>query len=116
MKKNSILWCDSEGKQHRFAAIDSSDAAVDEVLRTATALHKTGAAQWAIYFGDKGTTMKQWGISPEQAKVITGIPKPANQANIQCATLTEQNGSPIKAVPVVEGWQGLQVAPSRRRG
>lgn len=43
-------------------------------------LRKTGAAQWAIYFGDKGTPIKQWGISPEQAKVIAGMYKPVSQA------------------------------------
>ncbi|MDD2915995.1 MAG: hypothetical protein PHP70_11820 [Gallionella sp.] len=116
MKKNSILWYDSVGKPHRFAAIDTSDAAVDELLRTATALHKTGAAQWAIYFGDKGTQVKQWGISPEQAKVITGVSKPVNQAGNQGATFAEPSCRPLSAVPVLEGWQGLQVTPSRRRG
>lgn len=115
MKNNSILWYDNAGKQHRFAAIDASDAAVDEVLRTATALHKNGAAQWAIYFGDKGIPVKQWGISPEQAKVITGIFKLVNRADNQDATIAKPNSRPISAVPVLEGWQGLQVEPSRRR-
>lgn len=83
MKKNAVLWCDSTGKQRRFIAINSSDAAVDDVSRTAEALHKTGAAQWAIYFGDKGTPIKQWGISPEQAKVFAGMYKPVSQVDNQ---------------------------------
>jgi hypothetical protein len=75
MKKNSVLWCDSAGKQHRFSAINTSDTAVDDVSKTAFVLHKTGAAQWAIYFGDKGAPTKQWGISADQAKVIAGMYK-----------------------------------------
>ena len=78
MNKNSVLWCDSTGKHCRFIAVNASDAAVADVSRTAAALHKTGAAQWAIYFGDKGTPIKQWGISPEQAKVIAAMYKPVN--------------------------------------
>lgn len=76
---NSVMWCDSTGKQRRFVAINTGDTAVDDVIATAETLHKTGVAQWVIYFGDKGTPMKQWGISPEQAKVIAGIYKPVNQ-------------------------------------
>lgn len=96
MKKNSVLWCDSTGKQRRFIAIGASDAAVDDVLQTATALHKTGSAQWAIYFGDKGAPTKQWGISPEQAKVIADMYKPVNQAGNQHTTPTEQMPQPYR--------------------
>lgn len=92
MKKNSVLWCDSAGIQHRFTAIDSSDVAVGDVLLTVAVLHKTGTTQWAIYFGDKGTPIKQWGISPEQAKVIAGMYKPLDQ---QRARLAENEGVAI---------------------
>lgn len=93
MKKNTVLWCDSTGKQRRFIAIDASDTAVGDVSQTAAALHKTGVAQWAIYFGDKGTPIKQWGISPEQAKVIAGMYKPVNQANKPRTTLPDKTAS-----------------------
>lgn len=116
MKKNSVLWCDSTGKQRRFIAFDTSDTAVDDVSQTAAALHKTGAAQWAIYFGDKGTPIKQWGISPEQAKVIAGMYKPVNRPGNPRTTLTEQSSQPVKTVAVTEGGPVLQIVPSRRLG
>jgi hypothetical protein len=81
MRKNAVLWCEKSGKQRRFVAIDNSDAAVSDVLLTATALHETGMAKWVIYFGDKGMPIKQWGISLEQAKVIAGMYKPVSRAN-----------------------------------
>lgn len=109
MKKNAVLWCDSTGKQRRFITINSSDAAVDDVSRTAEALHKTGAAQWAIYFGDKGTPIKQWGISPEQAKVFAGMYKPVNQANNPRATPTEQDSRPTRTAAITEDLQELQL-------
>ena len=109
MKKNSVLWCDSTGKQRRFTAIDASDIAVDDVLHTATTLHKTGAAQWMIYFGDKGTPIKQWGISPDQAKVIAGMYKPVSQAGNQHTTTTEQNRRPIKEPAITGGKQKMLV-------
>lgn len=109
MKKNAVLWCDSTGKQRRFVAINSSDAAVDDVSRTAETLHKTGAAQWAIYFGDKGTPIKQWGISPEQAKVIAGMYKPVNQANSPRTTPTEQDSRPIRTAAITENCPELQI-------
>jgi len=113
MKKNTVLWCDSTGKQRRFIAINSSDAAVDDVSWTAEALHKTGAAQWAIYFGDKGTPIKQWGISPEQAKVIGGMYKPVNQANNPHTTHPEQSG---KGRAAIADKQVLQIAKVRKLG
>lgn len=106
MKNNAVLWCDGTGKQRRFIAIDSSDAAVDDVSRTAEALHKTGAAQWAIYFGDKGTPIKQWGISPEQAKMIAGTYKPVNHADNP--TPTEQSYRPTRTTVITEDKQELQ--------
>ena len=103
MKKNSALWCDSTGKQRRFTAIDTSDTAVDDVLQTAIALHKTGVAQWVIYFGDKGAPTKQWGISPEQAKVFAGMYKPVNQTVKPHTILAEQNCRTIKTLSIAKG-------------
>lgn len=108
MKKNAVLWCDSTGKQRRFIAIDSSDAAVNDVSWTAEALHKTGAAQWAIYFGDKGTPIKQWGISPEQVKMIAGVYKPVSHAGNPRPIPTEQNYKPISTV-ATEDSSELQI-------
>lgn len=85
MKRNSVLWYDNTGKQRRFVAIGVSDTAVEDVLRTASVLHETGAAQWVIYFGDKGTPIKLWGITPAQAKVFAGMYKPLNQVSPQHA-------------------------------
>lgn len=98
MKKNSVLWCDSTGKQRRFVAIGVSDAAVEDVMRTAGVLHKTGAAQWVIYFGDKGAPVKLWGITPEQAKVFAGMYKPLNQASAQHATPIKSSHMPTRTV------------------
>jgi len=110
MKKNLVLWCDHTGKQRRFIAIDSSDAAVDDVLRTADELHKTESARWVIYFGDKGTPIKQWGISPEQAKVIAGMYEPVTQASNQRKTLAEQNSRTIRKIAVI-GSQVQRATP-----
>ncbi len=109
MKKNAVLWCDNTGKQRRFVAINSSDAAVDDVSRTAEALHKTGAAQWAIYFGDKGIPIKQWGISPDQAKIFAGMYKPVIQANNPRTTPTEHGSKPIRTATITEDRKELQV-------
>lgn len=109
MKKNSVLWCDSTGKQRRFTAIDTSDVAVDDVLHTATVLLKTGVAEWAIYFGDKGTPIKQWGISPEQAKVIAGMYKPVSQASNQHTTATGRTAGQYKEPAITGGKQKMQV-------
>lgn len=116
MKKNTVLWCDSAGKQRRFIAINTSDAAVEDVFQTAAVLHKTGVAQWAIYFGDKGTPIKQWGISPEQAKVIAGMYEPVNQANNPGTAIPAQSSRPIKTVAVAEGGKVLQIAKVRKLG
>lgn len=113
MKKNSVLWCDSTGRHCRFVSVDASDAAVADVLRTAAALHKTGVAKWAIYFGDKGAPTKQWDISPEQAKVIAGMYKPLNQAYTQGTALATQNSNRQK---MVEGKQALQLVKPHKSG
>ncbi len=103
MKKNSILWCDSNRIQRRFIAIDAGNAAVDDILQTAIALHKTGVAQWVIYFGDKGTPTKQWGISHDQAKVIASIYSPISQTNNQQTTATRPNHSREEAAAIAKG-------------
>lgn len=66
------------------------------------ALHKTGVAQWVVYFGDKGIPTKQWGISHDQAKTIASIYKPISQANNQ-QTTTKQNVSRMGTAAVTKG-------------
>ncbi|MDD2914457.1 MAG: hypothetical protein PHP70_03990 [Gallionella sp.] len=116
MKKNTVIWCDSTGKQRRFTAIDTGDAAVDDVSQTAATLHKTGAAQWAIYFGDKGTPVKRWGISPEQAKVIAGMYKPLNQMYNSHVMHADQSCGSIKVSAMAKSKQVLQLVTPRKSG
>jgi hypothetical protein len=116
MKKNTVIWCDNTGKQRRFTAIDTGDAAVDDVSQTAATLHKTGAAQWAIYLGDRGAPIKQWGISSEQAKVIAGMYKPLNQAHHSRAMIADQSCDPTKVSAMVKSKQVLQLVVPRKLG